>query len=78
LTLTCSAIQGDLPLILYWKFGNKSIESIPGISVSAIGIRTSMLSIDAIQGYHSGRYECFGKNGAGISSYATEVVVNGW
>lgn len=48
-----------------------------GIQISKMGSRSSVLTIDSVQGQHAGNYTCYGKNAAGVSNYTTTLIVNG-
>lgn len=41
------------------------------------GKRSSLLTIENINGYNAGKYICKAENSAGWAAYATELVVNG-
>lgn len=42
-----------------------------------IGQRSSILTIDSVNGKHAGNYTCHAKNQAGHSNYTTELKVYG-
>lgn len=77
LSITCAVSDGDLPLNIFWTFNNQPITSDSDVSISKLGKRTSILTIDSVNGHHSGQYGCHGKNEAGSTSYSTEPKVIG-
>lgn len=77
LTITCGVSDGDLPLNLFWTFNNQPITPDMDVSISKLGKRTSVLTIDSVGGHHAGLYSCHGKNAAGSASYSTELKVIG-
>lgn len=77
LTITCGISDGDLPLNIFFTFNNQPITPDMDVSISKLGKRTSVLTIDSVGGYHAGVYTCHGKNAAGSTSYSTELKVIG-
>lgn len=77
LSMTCAVSDGDLPLNILWTFNNQPITPDMDVSISKLGKRTSVLTIDSVSGHHAGNYTCHGKNSAGSTSYATELKVIG-
>lgn len=78
LSLSCSISDGDLPLNIFWTFNSQLIvNGDMDISVSKLGKRSSVLTIDSVSGSHAGNYSCNAANNAGSASYATELKVIG-
>mgnify|MGYP005983757317 CR=1 FL=1 len=77
MSLTCSVNKGDLPLKIFWRFNNKSVENEFGVVVSMVNKRLSTLSIDSVQADNSGEYKCVAKNSAGSTTYSAQLNVNG-
>lgn len=77
LSMTCAVSDGDLPLNIFWTFNNQPITSDIDVSISKLGKRTSVLTIDSVNGHHMGQYTCHGRNEAGSTSYSTELKVIG-
>lgn len=77
LSLSCAISDGDLPLKIFWTFNNQPITGDMDVSVSKLGKRSSVLSIDSVGGHHAGNYTCHGRNAAGSTSYTTELKVIG-
>lgn len=76
-TLQCSIVHGDLPVSVYWYFNGEKLVNSDEITISQMGARSSVLTIDTVRGHHAGNYTCFGKNIAGLSSHNVELIVNG-
>lgn len=77
LSMTCAVSDGDLPLNIFWTFNNQPVTPEMDVSISKLGKRTSVLTIDSVNGHHAGEYECHGNNVAGSTSYSTELKVIG-
>lgn len=73
----CIVSEGDLPLMFDWKLNGKPLETFPEATVSLIGKRSSILTIDSVSYTHAGNYTCEAKNQAGIFSYTAHLHVNG-
>lgn len=82
LTSTCSVSDGDLPLSIRWSFNGEPIANNDASdaerSVTPMGRRSSVLTIESVAARHAGRYECRAENAAGSASWATELKVIGW
>lgn len=77
-TLQCTASHGDLPIELMWKFNGKLLsEATQSVSISLIGKRVSVLTIEPVSAPHMGNYSCLASNKAGIAVETTELAVNG-
>lgn len=76
-SLQCQIILGDLPMSIYWKFDNKIIETNGDITISKMGTRSSVLTIESVRDIHAGNYTCFGKNFAGVSNHSVQLIVDG-
>lgn len=77
ISITCAISDGDLPLNIFWTFNNQPITPDMDVSISKLGKRTSVLTIDSVSGHHSGTYECHSSNQAGSTNYTTELKVIG-
>lgn len=77
LSITCAISDGDLPLNIFFTYNNQPITPDMDVTVSKLGKRTSVLTIDSVNGHHAGSYTCHGKNDAGGTSYSTELKVIG-
>ena len=67
--LICIVSKGDEPLRLTW--------SLKGLTTTALGTRTSMLTINSVGYRHSGTYTCRAANDAGATTQSAELKVNG-
>jgi hypothetical protein len=78
--ISCIVTSGDQPLTISWSFhGDGTESSAPdnGITTTNLGSRMSLLVIEEVKYMHQGHYTCQAKNNAGISSYSTQLKVNG-
>ncbi len=73
----CIVAKGDEPLTISWSLQGEIVSSEPTLSTSALGSRTSMLTIQEVGYRHSGTYTCTASNRAGSASQTTELKVNG-
>lgn len=77
ISLTCSVVDGDLPLYINWFLNDKPTEDIAGLSQAKIGRRISVLSIESVEADHAGQYSCRAINKAGQTESSAELKVNG-
>jgi hypothetical protein len=77
--VSCIVRDGDLPLKINWSVHGKTLSSVEtlGISTMKMGLRTSILMIDAVTAAHSGTYRCLASNEVGEDSYSAELRVIG-
>lgn len=75
--VSCYVNKGDMPLSFAWMFNGKPISDVMPVNVNPFGTKTSVLSIDNVEGIHAGNYTCLVSNKAGISTYAAELLVKG-
>lgn len=75
--VTCTAFEGDLPISFAWNLNGRQIEKFPDVSVSAVGKRSSYLSVESVTYEHAGNYTCFARNSGGEASSTAELLVNG-
>jgi hypothetical protein len=64
-------------MTIQWYLNNKTLDDIPGVSLSKIGKRVNVLTIESIDGQHAGKYTCQAKNMAGMTSHTATLIVNG-
>ncbi|KAK9680807.1 hypothetical protein QE152_g38807, partial [Popillia japonica] len=70
-TLYCTVNKGDNPIFIEWFLNSQPVGFINGITVNPVGKKVSVLSIDAVQAEHSGKYTCKATNWAGSAYYTT-------
>lgn len=75
--VNCAVIKGDLPVEIIWTLNEHELSLVEGINVLKTKPRVSQLSIDSVQGYHSGEYKCIASNKAGNVSFSAVLNVNG-
>lgn len=79
----CAVTTGDLPLNITWKYpGDHEVTSVqdsrrPKVTVTTMGARAAMLSIDILMAEHAGNYSCVASNAAAATSYTAELHING-
>ncbi|CAG9840566.1 unnamed protein product [Diabrotica balteata] len=73
--VSCYVNKGDMPLSFSWMFNGKKIPEDKALNISPFGTKTSVLSIDNVEGSHAGNYTCVVSNKAGISTHSTELLV---
>lgn len=76
-SLQCTIYKGDLPINITWLHNDKPIRYNEGIVISYASKKVSTLTIDDVQDIHSGNFSCVAHNRAGLTSYSTELHVNG-
>lgn len=76
-TIQCTVSQGDLPLKISWMFNNVSIQDDGRILVTAVGKRSSSLSIESVDYTNVGNYTCRAQNKAGYTDHTAFLAVNG-
>ncbi|XP_021705585.1 Down syndrome cell adhesion molecule-like protein Dscam2 isoform X40 [Aedes aegypti] len=74
-SVQCNVHSGDFPLQIRWYIGDLLILD-PTITITNIGKRLKVLSIDGVQGRHAGNYTCEASNKAATVSYSAELLVN--
>lgn len=76
-SVQCTILGGDVPMTITWLLNNQSIDELRDISISKIGKRIHVLSIESVAGHHAGSYSCRAKNTAGISEHSAVLSVIG-
>lgn len=76
-SVQCTILGGDIPMTITWLLNNKTINQMADISISQIGKRIHVLSIESVAGHHAGQYSCRAKNIAGLSDHSAILSVNG-
>ena len=75
--LTCVVTRGDKPLTITWSLKGDIVSSDPTLTTTMLGSQASMLVISSVDYHHSGVYTCRAENPAGVTTYSTELKVNG-
>ena len=75
--LTCVISHGDMPLSITWSLKGDIVSSGPTLTTTMLGTQASMLVISSVDYHHSGVYTCRAENPAGVTTYSTELKVNG-
>ncbi|XP_059477742.1 cell adhesion molecule Dscam2 isoform X44 [Neocloeon triangulifer] len=76
ISLTCTVLKGDSPISISWFFNGTEIESRDEITISKVGKKISMLSIESARADHVGEYTCVAKNAAGATNFTTQLLIN--
>lgn len=76
-SVQCTILGGDLPMTTTFWHNNQSIDQMHDVSLSKIGKRIHVLSIESVAGHHAGVYSCRAKNIAGVSEHSAVLSVNG-
>lgn len=66
-----------MPIDITWLHNNRPIDTMPDVSLSKIGKRIYVLSVESVAGHHAGNYSCRAKNSAGTSEHSAHLTVNG-
>ena len=75
--LTCVVTKGDRPLTITWSLKGDIVSSDDTMTTTMLGQQTSILMISYVDYQHSGTYTCRAENPAGITTFSTELRVNG-
>lgn len=73
----CTILGGDLPMTVTWLLNNQSVDDLRDITLSKLGKRIHVLSIESVAGHHAGEYCCRAKNTAGMTEHSAFLSVNG-
>lgn len=76
-SVQCLITGGDIPMTVQWYLFDRPAESVQGVSLSKIGKRINVLSIESVAGHHAGNYSCQAKNVAGMTTQSATLIVNG-
>ena len=66
-----------MPLSITWSLKGDIVSSGPTLTTTMLGTQASMLVISSVDYHHSGVYTCRAENPAGVTTYSTELKVNG-
>jgi len=73
----CSVVKGDTPIVISWFFNGTEIRSNADITISNVGKKISMLSIESARAEYVGEYTCVAKNAAGATNISSYLYING-
>lgn len=78
-SVTCSVIKGDNPVLISWAFNGEPIENdqTTDVTIGSTNRKNSVLSIEAVAARHAGEYTCSASNQAGATSHSARLLVNG-
>lgn len=75
-SVQCNVPSGDLPIGIRWYFNGAVIEDL-ATTITNIGKRAKVLTIDSVAARHAGNYTCEASNLADVVHYSASLVVNG-
>lgn len=75
--VNCLVHEGDLPINIEWILNEQDLDNYPEVSITKVGKRSSILTIEAVSYATAGNYTCRAKNKAGSTEYVTQLQVNG-
>lgn len=76
MTVQCTVSSGDMPVKIIWDSNSEPIRDGSGVLLTAVGKRSSSLSIESVSGENAGNYTCRAKNRAGYVEYTATLLVN--
>lgn len=76
-SVQCSITSGDFPVDIRWLFNGEPLMAYDSISTTKVGKRSSVLTIESVNGQHAGNYTCQVKNIADTVNFTASLVVNG-
>lgn len=81
-TVTCTITKGDLPVNIWWKFGDDNSTSYnlttnDGVVITRTSQKVSLLTIEAVKARHRGNYFCFAQNKGGVTEHDAYLAING-
>ena len=75
--IMCNIRKGDKPYHITWNLKGDIVSSDPDLVTTMLGNQASLLTINNVGFRHSGVYTCRAENEAGVTSYSTQLKVNG-
>lgn len=81
-TVTCTITKGDLPVNIWWRFGEENKTSYnlttnDGVVITRTSQKVSLLTIEAVKARHRGSYFCFAQNRGGVAQHDAYLAING-
>uniref|UniRef100_A0A182WFX7 Down syndrome cell adhesion molecule n=1 Tax=Anopheles minimus TaxID=112268 RepID=A0A182WFX7_9DIPT len=74
-SVQCNVPSGDLPIGIKWYFNGAVIEDV-ATTITNIGKRAKVLTIDSVEARHAGNYTCEASNLADVVHFSASLVVN--
>ncbi|XP_076265873.1 Down syndrome cell adhesion molecule 1 isoform X6 [Rhynchophorus ferrugineus] len=74
-SVQCFVASGDMPIDFSWMLNGEPIHKFDDITISSVGKKISILSIDGVSKRHVGNYTCIATNRAGFFSYTAPLAV---
>ncbi|XP_049290893.1 Down syndrome cell adhesion molecule-like protein Dscam2 isoform X1 [Anopheles funestus] len=74
-SVQCNVPSGDLPIGIKWYFNGAVIEDL-ATTITNIGKRAKVLTIDSVAARHAGNYTCEASNLADVVHFSASLVVN--
>lgn len=68
--------SGDFPITITWLFNGKPLMAYDSVSTTKVGKRSSVLTIESVNGKHAGNYTCEVKNKADTVNFTASLIVN--
>lgn len=76
-SVQCLITSGDFPIDFRWLFNGRHLIAYDSVSTTKVGKRSSVLTIDSVNGNHAGNYTCQVKNKADTVNFTATLIVNG-
>lgn len=76
-SVQCLITSGDFPVEFKWLFNGKPLMAFDSISTTKLGKRSSVLTIESVNGNHAGNYTCQVANSADTVNLTATLIVNG-
>lgn len=73
----CSVLHGDFPISFKWLHRNETIVGSENVRIEFTK-RSSILSIESVNGEDAGVYTCVASNRAGATNLSTTLIVKGY
>jgi hypothetical protein len=76
--ITCSILEGDQPIKLFWLFDGQPIDFVYlDVEEISMGDMGSSLLFRRVDQKHNGLYTCLAKNSAGNTTHSAKMIVKG-
>lgn len=64
-------------MVISWKFNDMPVQNELRVLITAVGKRSSTLTIENTSHENAGNYTCVGENKVGSAEYTAQLIVNG-